>query len=364
MADASFLDQCFAVDYADARARFRAAAEAAGAAMEAHPCPAPGPGGSTVHMDIARLGPPKADRMLVMVAAIHGVEGFCGSGAMVAWLRTQAAQRPAGVSVLLVHALNPFGFAWLRRVNEDNVDLNRNFVDFGRPLPENPGYAELAPAIVPPVWTADSRAATRARFEDYARRHGERALHFAVAGGQYGHPQGVFFGGRGPTWSRRTLEEVIARHVRGARQVGVIDFHTGLGPYGHGEIICPSAPSEPNYQRCDTWFAGEARSTATGESVSTPRFGNLMIGCEAAMAGSALTYIALEFGTLPMTEVEDAVRADAWLHAHGDPASAQGDAIRRQVRDAFYPQHHDWMAMVHARSRWIIEHMGAGLAAA
>ena len=32
------------------------------------------------------------------------------------------------VGVLFLHALNPYGYAWRRRNNEENIDLNRNFL--------------------------------------------------------------------------------------------------------------------------------------------------------------------------------------------------------------------------------------------
>ena len=31
-------------------------------------------------------------------------------------------------TIVLIHALNPYGFKTNRRVNEDNIDLNRNFL--------------------------------------------------------------------------------------------------------------------------------------------------------------------------------------------------------------------------------------------
>ncbi len=43
---------------------------------------------------------------------------------------------------------------------------------------------------------------------------------------------------------------------------------------------------------------------------------------------------ALEYGTQPVPDVMLALRADNWLHLHGDVGSAQGRAIKRQVRDA------------------------------
>lgn len=30
--------------------------------------------------------------------------------------------------MLFIHAVNPYGFAWRRRVNENNVELNRSFL--------------------------------------------------------------------------------------------------------------------------------------------------------------------------------------------------------------------------------------------
>ena len=51
---------------------------------------------------------------------------------------------------VLLHALNPYGFAWLRRVNEHNVDLNRNFLLPGEAYRGSPaGYAALDPLLNP-----------------------------------------------------------------------------------------------------------------------------------------------------------------------------------------------------------------------
>ena len=51
---------------------------------------------------------------------------------------------------VLLHALNPFGFAWRRRVNEDNVDLNRNFLLDDEGYVGCPdGYAHLDPLLLP-----------------------------------------------------------------------------------------------------------------------------------------------------------------------------------------------------------------------
>lgn len=143
-------EDSFSATYAEAREKFVAAANRSGGQMASIQHPEPGPNGCALTTDVAGFGPRNAERVLVLLSATHGVEGFAGSGAQVDWLtRDEAANLPAGVSVLLIHAPNPYGFAWLRRVTHENVDLNRNWIDFSQPLPDNSGYEELAGRSVP-----------------------------------------------------------------------------------------------------------------------------------------------------------------------------------------------------------------------
>ena len=49
-------------------------------------------------------------------------------------------------------------------------------------------------------------------------------------------------------------------------------------------------------------------------------------------------------------DVLNALRADAWLHRHGDVRSPEGRRIKQQVRDAFYGDTADWKGMVAGQS--------------
>ena len=145
----------FSQRYAEARAKFLAAADAAGLDATSHPHPMLGRDGEPLALDVVRDGPLDAASLLIVSSACHGVEGFCGSGVQTALLHASAWRRAAaeaGVAVLYLHALNPYGFSWWRRTTHENVDLNRNFHDFSQPLPRNPGYDELAAALVPASW--------------------------------------------------------------------------------------------------------------------------------------------------------------------------------------------------------------------
>ena len=148
------IPDCFSESYAEARTKFCGAAAEAGGAIRSWPNPhARGPSGEALYLDTARFGPADATNMLVLISSTHGVEGHCGSGAQIAWLRTGgAAKLPKDTGALILHAVNPYGFAWTRRVTEDNVDLNRNFVDHDKAHPRNDGYSALAHALLPKTW--------------------------------------------------------------------------------------------------------------------------------------------------------------------------------------------------------------------
>ena len=150
----------FPADYRQARRNFIAACQKAGVDSIARVHPgAKGPDGKPLFIDSAALGPRGAKKALLLIAGTHGVEGYFGSGAMTGLLR-QGLKPPPDTRLVLVHALNPYGFAWDRRVNEDNVDLNRNFVDHADP-PDNREYALLADAIAHEKADPDSAGARR-----------------------------------------------------------------------------------------------------------------------------------------------------------------------------------------------------------
>lgn len=354
----------FSPDYAAARETFRAAALDAGAHLSAFPLDVRGPTGGELSTDVAWLGPEDASKVLVLASGVHGVEGYCGSGVQVAWLRRgEAAALPEGVAAMLVHAVNPYGFAWDRRVNEDNVDLNRNWIDFAHPPPSNPTFDLLAEVLAPSEWTDESRARTRQALRDFSARHGPRALQDAISRGQYRHPRGIFYGGGAATWSRRMLERLFSERLARAAAVAVIDIHTGLGPEGIGERISSAVPEHPAYARARAWYGEGVTSYAAGDSSSAELTGDWLAAAPSLAPQAEVTAIALEFGTVSSARVLDALRADAWLHAYGDPAGTAADPVRRQMRQAFYVDSDIWRGQVMGQGLLAARQAARGLAA-
>ncbi len=358
----------FSQSYAEARGKFLAAAEAAGLDVQAHAHPLLGRDGEALALDVVRDGPADAQALLLISSACHGVEGFCGSGVQVTLLADAGLRRAAhaqGVALLYLHGLNPYGFSWWRRSTQENVDLNRNFQDFSQPLPRNTAYDAIAHLLVPADWPPTP--AVQQATHDWIATHGLPAWQAAVSGGQYHHPEGLFYGGSNPTWSQQALRQVLRDHGRRCARLGWIDLHTGLGPSGVGERIYAGHDEPAAQARARAWWGGPDGQAITsiydGTSASAPLTGLMWEAAPQECPQAAYTGLALEYGTVPITEVLDALRADQWAENHPELPADQRARIKQQVRDAFYTDTDAWKQQVLAQGVEAAHQAVAGLAA-
>ena len=350
------LQEAFSASYAQARQRFIASAQAAGLLVESKLHPEKGREGEDLAMDIARDGDPNASTLLILSSACHGVEGFCGSGVQVAALNDAAWReytRRRGVAVLYVHGLNPYGFSHLRRTTHENVDLNRNFHDFDAPLPENPRYAELHPLLFPATWPPEP--ANEQKLAEWLGRHGPAAYQAAISSGQHDFPTGMYFGGREATWSNRTLREVLRAHGRRAARIAWIDFHTGLGPNGVGERIYAGPDDAAQVERARRWWDGGGSTPVTsiydGSSTSALLTGMMWSSILDECPQAEYTGIAVEYGTQPLLQVLQALRAEHWLDQHPEAPPELAAQIKQQMLDAFYTDTPEWRQQIVEQAR-------------
>lgn len=349
--------------YGESRALFRERCRDLGLPMESWTLDhARGPGGETLATDVARIGRPDAERVLLLVSATHGIEGFCGAGVQNALLDMRPAEMlPSSVSVVLVHALNPYGFAHLRRTNEDNVDLNRNFLAPGEWAPGNPAYDEIHDLLVPADWSGPARAEADRALDAYRQSRGAAALQAAACGGQWDHADGLFYGGRAPSWSNRVWHQILDRHAGAARQVAVIDFHTGLGARGACEMISGARAGSDEHRLAQRLFGSDI--VTPGVSSTAPASQGFMGASLApALPHAASALVVAEFGTVPFDEILRVLRADNWLHARGDPDSALGRSINADMRAAFYGTDRQWQADILDQSIALVRRTAAAMA--
>jgi len=223
----------FSEDYFQARLRFLAGARKTGARLDQLKIAARGPKGEELTIDIASFGDLRAPKLMIHSSGVHGVEGFVGSAVQIAALE-KGIQIPSGLGLIFVHILNPFGMAWLRRVNENNVDLNRNFLrDDEKYSGPDESYAKLNTTI-----NSDGpKALYLAKVAAKILTHGFEPMKKVVMQGQYGFPSGLFYGGSRLEEGPSLYKAWLRKHVGQPERVIVIDQHTGLGPWGRETLF-------------------------------------------------------------------------------------------------------------------------------
>jgi hypothetical protein len=340
----------FSPNYDTARSRFRKAAEQAGLQLETYPLASVGPGGIDLSIDVAIAGHPEAHQALILSSGLHGVEGFLGSAIQLAILEQELATLRATpqIKLILIHALNPYGFAWLRRVNEDNVDPNRNFLLFGERYEGAPrAYRRLAAFLNPPRPLRRYDALLfwcRAVWE--ISRHGLPTLRQAVAGGQYEFPQGLFFGGRQPIALLRILDHALPTWLASISSVLHIDFHTGLGKWGAYKLLLDSivAPSRLAWlQRYfDPSSVENLSAPATKGDVAYQPRGSLGKWCQAKMEPCDYVFLGAEFGTYSSVNMIAGLRAENQAHHWGLPQTAGAQRVKQHFQELFCPASVAW----------------------
>jgi hypothetical protein len=327
-------DNAFSPDYQAARERFRSAATARGFRLETHAIDPR----ADLTVDVALGGDENPSKLVVVSSGLHGVEGFLGSAIQAAILEDDPAswRLPPGSGLLLLHALDPFGFARLRRGDAQNVDLNRNFVLDGESFSGSPPkYREIDWLLNPrrpprrlDLLTIESLPAVL--------RHGKDELKRVIAGGQYEFPLGLFFGGHGPSPTRMLLEEQMPRWVGQADHVIHLDVHTGLGRWGNLALLLEDTVAPERARWLSDRF-GSDRVEWPVDGISYPTRGGLGTWCQSTFSDRPYDFLCAEFGTYRGTRVLAALRAENQAHHWGLPDDASTHRARRRLLEAFAP---------------------------
>jgi hypothetical protein len=351
-----------AEEYRRARAAFLGRCRELALDVVSHCHPLPGPDGASIYSDVVRIGPANAGRTLLVVSGNHGVEGYAGSEAQSALLGDLVDRAlPSDTNVMILHMLNPWGAAWRRRHNEDNVDLNRHFVDRADALPANPAHAELDRfGFFESLGEAspDDALALLAAFKE---QHGEASYGQAVFQGQYDRADGLGFGGQTASWSYGLLEQVGAQ-LAASKTIALVDLHTGLGPFGLGTAICTEPAGSADTTVLRGWYREPFVALLEDrQGLPYELQGDLANAIRKVVPGSRVLSISLEFGTYPSERFAELMVRDAWAQRQLDPTSPEVEAVRCDLAHFFYPRSAQWRAMVAVRTRAVAAMALAGL---
>jgi len=254
-----------------------------------------GPNGEDLTQDFAFFRTPGATRTFMHFSGVHGVEGWLGSHIQRQILQQSewvAKAKTAGVNLIFVHAFNPYGMAWQRRVNSANVDLNRNGLDFSDPLvmtrfAVQPWQVGLWESMHTPAlfWKKALSQLGKVPFGLLAQ---------TIAGGQFHNPRGIFFGGFSTQAELQSVARQIQKVIAGKKEVVVLDVHTGLGKFGQEMFFRAALP--------DRNPADQNRKAELPASSQEPHYsarGELSLYFAREFPELEWSYWIQEFGTWP-----------------------------------------------------------------
>ena len=175
--------------------------------------------------------------LIVLTTGVHGMEGYIGSVMLdVFFEEIYPDLDTTDTGVLIVANVNPYGMKYMRRYNENNVDLNRNFIldwdNFDKS--SNKDYPEVKDFLQPEGKIGNAfwhEAGFYLGLAKEAISKGADKVSDALLTGQYEYPEGVYYGGNGDEKSTAYLKGVFGDCLDGEySNIVHIDIHSGYGP--------------------------------------------------------------------------------------------------------------------------------------
>jgi hypothetical protein len=303
-------------------------------------------------VSVAELPAVNPEKLYVLSCGIHGVEGYAGSAILRQLVRHVLPKLSAeNTSLLLVHALNPYGFFHSIRVNRHNVDLNRNCAALGETLfgSVNPDFSVLR-GVLGPARACSLSLRERVRFYigigQALASAGAGALRQATLGGQYEDPSGVFFGGAQIQPEIAFFQDIYARLAQSHGQVLLTDLHTGYGVRGRAYPLFGRADS-PDFQAYTQSGVKDSSGTDKAYTVQGDLVGYCYKTSKRVHPGGTFNGVVIELGTHGLSmrdQLSDlhTVVTENQLRQHGAVDEATARTVRAQFRELFYPQDPAW----------------------
>jgi len=296
-------------------------------------------------IDFAISETPKKDKLLIIVSGVHGVEGYVGSMFQVYFLENIFPKLKDKISVCLIHSLNPYGFKNNRRVNQNNVDLNRNFSENFNDI--------LSPKIMEIIKNNESifdangprRNKLKENYKLYTTmfksviRNGIVETIEAGVVGQSLYPTGINYSGKGPEKENIIFRNYISKITEGYNQATLLDLHTGLGRKFEmsGSTYHPQNSEE--YKFCKKIV----KTLASHTGVHIYNLYSLAKGFLKETKAKNNYEILIEFGTI--SPLASAISASYLAHllVVENQITFKGpkeklEHIRKKMKKAYYPQ--------------------------
>ena len=294
--------------------------------------------------------------LILLTTGVHGMEGYIGSAMLdVFFTNIYPNINRHSTGILVVANVNPYGMKYMRRYNENNVDLNRNFIlDWDSfDLSTNKDYPKVDTFLGPTGAIGNAfwhEAGFYLSLGYNAVTQGASTVSDALLGGQYEYPQGVYYGGNGDEASTAYLKGVFAQCLEGDYENIVhIDIHSGYGPR-YNMVIFNSVfetMTEAQSKKAfgyDYVIAYDSESFYATTGDTTDYFYRL---AESMNSQKGLFSTCFEFGTVGDSFFDSILSLKYTVdenrnHWYPTDNATTAEIVRQNYMELFYPTETEW----------------------
>lgn len=330
-------------------------------------------GAEKLTMDTIFIPAQKTPQNLIIISSgNHGVEAYAGSAMQSLFIKEILKTLDLSeTGVLLIHAMNPWGFKYHRRGTENNVNLNRNF-DLTNDLfaIKNPGYTSVRefieiPKKVMSAWDAPSKNLIWEMLtnKDVTRQ----SLTEAISKGQYEYARGLNYGGN--KFETQTLDIIsLLREVATPyRAIFSIDMHTGLGDNGVLHLM----PEEPTNAISKEYFSKVFKQDVDKEKYDltlssregfyevsgdyTTVLGKLFPGEEKIILSTTAEFGTMGNGTLGKLVTINRLILENQGYYYGYANEVVQAEVRQDFKELFFPESKKWRSQVLDSGKYLMD---------
>ena len=294
--------------------------------------------------------------LILLTTGVHGMEGYIGSVMLdVFFEEVYPTLDTENTGILIVANVNPYGMKYMRRYNENNVDLNRNFIEdwenFDRA--SNTEYPKVDKFLQPEGKMGNAFWHEVGFYLSLAKEAiftGADTISDALLTGQYEYPEGVYYGGDGDEKSTTYLKGVFRECLDSEYENIVhVDIHSGYGPR-YNMVIFNSVQDETTEAEAVEMFGYDYIIAVDSEEFyptfgdTTDYFYRLKNGIE---SDKDLYSTCFEFGTIGDSFIDSILSLKYTVdenrqHWYPTENKITEAVVRENYYELFYPTETEW----------------------
>lgn len=304
-----------------------------------------------------------AERVFVITSGIHGVEAFSGSAVQLSLMEQIeycGLDFRQGDALIIVHVLNPFGMAYLRRVGPDNEDPNRNCGE------EKPVASELYHQVndlINPQVPPGEDVNFKSEFSELLKKYDAHHLQQDLAFGQVTFPKGVSYCGEEPGILPKAIIPELAKVLEVAKKIVIVDLHSGYGSkLGYETLLSDNLPNSAEYKELKEVFGDRLypmQKDEIGFAISGSFIAALMRMLSKAEASPKLHALTVEFGTVPFQQIALAIKEENQAHFYGGHGFTSDKYLqspqKKAILETYHPNSEEFRVTVLERGKHVIE---------